>query len=367
MTDTTQTSHENKWPLRQLYLYLTEGCNLKCRHCWLAPKYETPEKQYGHLDVDLLCDCIRQAKLLGLTRVKLTGGEPLMHPRIAEILDFIKNENLGLTIETNGVLCTPELAAQIASVKHISISVSLDGSDAATHEWVRGVPGSFDAALRGIANLSAAGLKPQIIMSVMRHNRSQMKALVELAEGLGAGSVKFNIVMPTERGEMMHETGETLTIQELVATGLWVEQELAPTTRLRVVYHQPPAFRPLGSLFGEQGGGCSTCGIKGILGVLSDGSYALCGIGTTVPEMIFGQAGHDLLADVWYNNSVLKEIREELPQKLEGICGQCLLQEVCLGNCIAQNYYRRTSLWAPFWYCEEAHKANLFPAARIRP
>jgi len=367
MTETTQAPDEKAWPLRQLYFYLTEGCNLRCRHCWLAPEYETAETRHAHLDFDLFRAIIREAKPLGLTRVKLTGGEPLMHPRIAEMIDVVREEELGLTVETNGVLCTPEIASRIASANAPSVAVSLDGADAATHEWVRGVPGSFAAARRGILSLAATGLKPQVIMSVMRRNRGEMRALVALAEELGAGSVKFNLVMPTERGEALHDKGETLSVAELVETGKWVAQELAPAAKIRIIYHQPPAFRPLGAMYGEEGSGCGGCGIKGILGVLADGSYALCGIGASVPEMVFGHAGRDRLADVWRESAVLNEIREGLPRRLEGICGECLMQGACLGSCIAQNYYRSNSLWAPFWFCEEARKANLFPESRVRP
>ena len=95
------------------------------------------------------------------------------------------------------------------------MSVSLDGSDAETHEWVRGVEGSFKAAQNGVRNLVVAGLKPQIIMSIMRQNRDQMESVVRLAESLGAGSVKFNLIQPTARGEKMHDAGETMTIDEL--------------------------------------------------------------------------------------------------------------------------------------------------------
>lgn len=366
MTDAADLTHENAWPLRRLYFYLTAGCNMKCRHCWLAPKYAMPDRQYGRLDFELFRAVIGQAKPLGLAGVKLTGGEPLLHPRIADMIAFVKAEELGLTVETNGVLCTPELAARIAAGKNAFVSVSLDGADAPTHEWVRGVPGSFGAAVRGIENLAAAGLKPQVIMSVMRRNRGQMAAVADLAVGLGAGSLKFNVVMPAARGETLQQQGETLTVEELLATGVWVEGELAPRSPIRIFYHHPAAFRPLHAMFGDTGDGCGACGIKGILGVLADGAYALCGIGVSVPEMVFGHAGRDKLADVWHRNAVLKEIREGLPQRLEGICGDCLMKELCLGSCIAQNYYRSKSLWAPFWYCEEAHRTALFPASRRR-
>ncbi len=39
----------------------------------------------------------------------------------------------------------------------------------------------------------------------------------------------------------------------------------------------------------------------------------------------------------------------------------------CLGSCVAQNYYRSGSLWAPFWFCEEADAAGLFPPSRLIP
>ena len=69
-------------PLNQLYFYLTEGCNLACRHCWLAPKLDAAGDRYPTLPVELFETAIREAKPLGLSAVKLTGGEPLLHPRI---------------------------------------------------------------------------------------------------------------------------------------------------------------------------------------------------------------------------------------------------------------------------------------------
>lgn len=359
---------EGRWPLNQLYFYLTEGCNMRCRHCWLAPKYEGKATlEHPSLDFDLFKDIVAQGKKLGMTGVKLTGGEPLLHPRIAEIIEHIGMEKLDLTMETNGVLCSPELAGILARNRARHVSVSIDGADAATHEWVRGVKGSFARATQGVRNLVAAGIRPQIILSVMRRTRPQMEKIVRLAEKLGASSVKFNIVMPTERGKMMQERGETLSLQELIATGAWVENELSKKSKLRLFFHHPAAFRPLSMLFGHDGDGCGCCGIFGILGVLGNGDYALCGIGESVPELNFGNARRRKLADVWKKNRTLNAIRRGLPDKLKGVCGQCLMKRICLGSCIAQNYYSSRDLFAPFYYCEQAHAAGLFPESRLKP
>jgi SynChlorMet cassette radical SAM/SPASM protein ScmF len=364
MTDKT---NDLTYPLNQIYFYLTEGCNLRCRHCWIAPKYESEGNSYPALDLDLFKTIIEQAKPLGLTGVKLTGGEPLLHPQIEEILEVIRKEDLSLNVETNGVLCTPELASKMAACKNPLVSVSLDGTDAETHEWVRGVEGCFETALKGVQNLVETGLRPQIIMSIMRRNKDQMESVVRLAERLGAGSVKFNIVQPTARGEKVHDSGEALSIEELVDLGGWVENTLSASTDLYIYYNHPMAFRPLGKMFGENGDGCGACGILGILGVLANGSYAMCGIGETVPDLVFGHAATGPLKDVWNNTPVLLELREGLPHLIEGICGDCLMKGLCLGNCIAQNYYRSKSIWAPYWYCEEAQRLGLFPDTRSLP
>lgn len=352
--------------LKMLYFYLTEGCNLRCRHCWIEPPHQTAKRKHPAIDPDLFRHILQQAKPLGLSSVKLTGGEPLMHPRIGEILGVLREEKLRFNVETNGVLCTQALARDLVGSGLYHVSVSLDGADAETHEWVRGVKGCFDAAVNGIRNLVAAGIRPQVIMSLMRRNVDQIEAVVRLAESIGASSVKFNIVQPTARGVKMHEAGETLSIREIVRLGEWVENDLSAGTRLRLHYSHPAAFRPLGKMYGSEGSGCGICGIYGILGVLASGAYALCGIGETVPELVFGRAGRDSLLDVWKDNPILREIREGLSRRLGGICGECLMKGVCLGSCIAQNYYRSRSLWAPHWFCEEAHREGLFPEARLQ-
>jgi SynChlorMet cassette radical SAM/SPASM protein ScmF len=356
---------EKRYPLNMIYFYLTEGCNLACRHCWIAPKYQQKDQTYPMLPLDLFKSIIKQAKPLGLSGVKLTGGEPLLHPQIQEIIETVRTEGLRLIVETNGVLCTPQLANRMAHCKNAFVSVSLDGIDAKTHEWLRGVPGCFDAALEGVHRLVDAGLKPQIIMTLMRRNIDQAREMISFAKSLGAGTVKFNIIQPTARGKAMYQQGEALTIQELIHLGEIMENELSKSAQIGVFFGHPLSFRPLGRMFGDNGNGCGVCGIKGIIGVLADGSYALCGIGENVPELIFGHAKTDQLEDVWKDSTIINELREGLPSRLKGICADCHMKGLCLGSCIAQNYYRSKDLWMPFWYCEEAHKVGAFPSSRL--
>jgi SynChlorMet cassette radical SAM/SPASM protein ScmF len=358
-----EASGKEEWPLHQIYFYLTEGCNLACRHCWLAPGFDADGKTYPTLPVELFETAIREAKPLGLSGVKLTGGEPLLHPQFTQLLEIVRREELKLTIETNGVLCTPAMASEIAQSHDRFVSVSIDGADAATHEWVRGVSGCFKKAKQAVQNLAAADTPPQIIMTVMRCNVDQIDAVVRMAEELGASSVKFNIVQPTARGQRLYKEEGVLSIAELIQLGRYVEMTLAPTTMLQLLFDYPSAFRPLSCMV--SGDGCDICGILGIVGVIPTGHYALCGIGEHVRDLVFGRVGKDHLETVWMENQVLQELRKGMPSKLEGVCARCLMRHLCHGSCIAQNYYEKGSLWAPFWFCQQAEEAGLFPASRL--
>lgn len=353
--------------LNSIYFYITEGCNLRCSHCWINPPFEKNNKaeKFPYVSLELFKYIVNQAKELGLSSVKLTGGEPLIHPEIEQILDFIKEENLRLTIETNGTVCTPKLVEKIKQCKGVFVSVSLDGPDAKTHEHVRGVEGSFEDALRGLRNLVNAGIKPQIIMAIMRHNSTRMEELLRLAEKEGASSVKFTFVTSTGRNRKIEDDKEkTLTLEEIIDIGKWIEKDLIPSSKISVVYSHPLAFKPFGKAITK---GSGSCGIFGIIGVLGSGKYALCGIGQTVPELTFGHVTKDKLANIWNHNPLINQIRKSLPRDLKGICHDCIFRKKCLGACIAMNYNKYRDLMAPNHFCSEAHKMKLFPEKCIVP
>ena len=358
------TPLEKKYPLNAIYYYLTDTCNLRCRHCWISPGFLSGERPATYLPVGLFESITDQAIPLGLTAVKLTGGEPLLHPGIEDILGVVRANGLSLWLETNGTLVSPGLVKAVAACKDPMVSVSLDGLEE-THEWMRRIGGCFNRTVRAIDELTSAGIDVQVIMSIARRNVDQMSDVVAIAESLQCGSVKFNIVQPVARGGRLHETGETLAVEDLISLGKWVENELSARTDMPLYFNYPMAFRSLHKLFGGGGSWCSRCGILNNIGVLADGSYSMCGIGEHVPDLIYGNASTDPLAKVWNEAPVINEIREGLPGRIDGVCRDCGMKQLCQGSCIAFNYYRNKDLWAPFWFCDEARKRQLFPESRL--
>jgi len=128
-----------------------------------------------------------------------------------------------------------------------------------------------------------------------------------------------------------------------------------------LIYDWPVAFRGLRRLLSD---GADACAIFGILGILSSGHVAMCGIGIQVADLCYGLLGKDSIADVWTIHPRLVELRNNLPKNLQGICSECLFRNRCLGSCIAGNYNHTGNLAAPFWFCQEAVDENLFPFSR---
>lgn len=351
-------------PLNSYYVYLTAGCNLACKHCWLSPIFQPNGGTGGHLDYDLFALAIEEALPLGLSHVKLTGGEPLLHPDFVKMVDLLEEKGLGLTIETNGTLLTRPLAKYLKEKSTLSfITVSLDGASAETHDLFRGVKGSFSRACNGIQYLVEAGYRPQVIMSVHAGNVDEIEGLVQMAEKMGAGSVKLGIAHSIGRGELMKRRGQLLDLQQLIELGEWVDTELKRQVRIPVYYNWPMAFYSVKNLIDVSG---YTCNILHILGILPTGHLAMCGIGEHVPELCYGMIGEDCIADVWTSHPKLIDLRESLPEKLEGICGDCIFRDRCLGSCVAQCYYVSGRLTAPFWFCQQAEEAGIFPSSRRR-
>ncbi|MGC9333603.1 MAG: SynChlorMet cassette radical SAM/SPASM protein ScmF, partial [Anaerolineae bacterium] len=262
-----------------------------------------------------------------------------------------------------GTLLDDGLARYLSRTGRVSfISVSLDGSTPEVHEALRVVPGCFDAAVDGIRALVRAEYRPQMICTLHRGNAVQMGDVIALAERLGCGSVKFNHVQSSGRGEQF-ASEEGLGVAEVLALYRALERELLPKAQIPVYFDLPVAFHSIRRLLQDPLGSCQ---VLNILGMLAGGELALCGIGTTVPDLIYGHIARDDLRTVWCQAPGLAHLRALIPAQLDGVCGQCLHRDTCLGTCVANNYHETGRLNAAYRFCADAEALGLFPASRRR-
>jgi len=355
--------HTTDYTLCSVYLYLTGGCNLACAHCWLSPDYvpsgvDAPEG-ITLRDVERI---IEGAKPMGLTSMKLTGGEPFLNREVLEIIELIDSHGLSMIIETNGTLIDNDVADHIAGRNIDTVSVSLESHQSSFHDDFRGVAGAFEDAVRGIELLVSRDINTQVIMTLVEGNKNDIEGVIALARRLGVGSVKVNPVMPVGRGDTLTRQGGAVPVAQMVGMSRWVDEELSRMYSVDTFFSLPTAFKSITKIMDRKNAECS---ILNILGVVATGHISICGIGRMEPDLVMGDIRTDDIARVWNESPILADLRKAVPERLEGICGKCVLKGVCLGACRANAYVMSGNLMAPYWICQEAYEDGIFPETRI--
>lgn len=348
------------YPLSCLYLYLVDHCNLSCGHCWISPGFSRTRRD--GIPIDDLKKTIFEAKALGLQSVKLTGGEPLLYRDLDGLLEFLASEEIHVIIETNGTLLDKLLLERLKSCIIEQISVSLDACTPELHDELRGVKGSFHRTVRGLRLLSESGFDSQIIMTLHRRNRTEIPGLISLCKDLGAGSLKINPLIPCGRGESAFKERQNLNPVELIDLYRVTERKWPADEDVDIIFDLPVAFRSIREIMTR---GVAECRIMNILGILANGDFSICGIGQTVAELRMGNMRRDAIEKVWRDNPILADLRNNLPGRLKGICGRCLFRFQCLGACRANAYSMSRDLFAPYFFCQAAYEAGLFPNSRF--
>jgi cyclic pyranopterin phosphate synthase len=177
--------------------------------------------QYPELQIEEYLRLIRVFVGLGISKVRLTGGEPLLRRGLVDMVKelatwrTIEDEPLDLALTTNGHLLE-ELAAPLKAAGLNRVTVSMDAVDAATFEQITRIPGSFETVLRGVRAARAAGLTPLKINCVLLRgfNDNQVEGFARFAREEGV-VVRFIEFMPLEEGRLW--TPEiVVTLKEIV-------------------------------------------------------------------------------------------------------------------------------------------------------
>ncbi len=150
--------------------YLTYRCNASCSFCdiWEKPSpyvtLENAEKNF------------RDLKKLGVKVIDFTGGEPLLHQQLPELLKLAKKMKFITTVTTNCLLY-PKYAEKLQGLVDM-LHFSLDSADKNTHDKGRGVA-CFDFVMKSIEIAKKLGEKPDILFTVFEDNVHEIKEIYE--------------------------------------------------------------------------------------------------------------------------------------------------------------------------------------------
>lgn len=179
-----------------LAFHLTDRCQLDCSHCLRDPSLKARD-----VPLALVQRVLEEARrLYRVGHVALTGGEPMLHPQFAAVLDAVVAQGMGWHMVTNGRKMRQLLALLEERPERrealTALDFSLDGATEEVHDGIRG-RGSYRDVLSAAVLAQAARIPFMLQMTVHAQNQHQLEEMGLLASSLGAGQLSFSMAQPT--------------------------------------------------------------------------------------------------------------------------------------------------------------------------
>jgi GTP 3',8-cyclase len=180
-------------PLRDLRLSVTDRCNFRCPYCMPRERYHEQYrflKSNERLSFEEIARLTRVFVSLGVVKLRITGGEPLVRPGLADLIGDLTSspgvEDVALT--TNGVLLAQQ-AAPLRAAGLKRVTVSLDSLDPQVFAAMSGGFGSVEEVLQGIEAAQHAGLQPVKLNTVVQRGLNDQHVLALLERFRGSGVI----------------------------------------------------------------------------------------------------------------------------------------------------------------------------------
>jgi radical SAM protein with 4Fe4S-binding SPASM domain len=310
---------------------ITLRCDLACVHCGSRAGRARPDE----LTTAECLDLVDQMADLGVREVTLIGGEAYLRDDWLEIVRALRRRGLQASMTTGGRGLTTERIAAAAAAGLQSVSVSLDGLEE-THDRLRGVRGSYQAALSALANLRAAGIPISVNTQVNRLSMSELPSILEtvIAVGGRAWQVQLTAAMgrAADQPDLLPQPFDMLELFPVLAqlkrrcdeagVRLWPGNNIG--------YFGPYESVLRGSMprghMASCGAGCTTLGIE------ADGAIKGCPSLQTDP-WTGGNLRDASLRDIWERSAALRYTRDRTVDDLWGYCRTCYYAETCRAGC----------------------------------
>lgn len=330
----------NRFRARTTYAVweITLKCNLACNHCGSRAGDARPEE----LTTEEALDLVHQLAEVGIEEVTLIGGEAYLRPDFLRIAEEITRLEMVATITTGGLALSHHLAKKMKEVGFKGVSVSVDGLEA-THDALRGIPGSWMAALRAIRAVKEAGIPVACNTQINRHSWRELPKLYEVLRDAGIHSWQIQFTVPmgnaADNIDILLQPYELPEVFEVLA--LLARQCFSDGVRL-VAGNNVGYYGPFDRLLREHGvdhpvyyTGCEA-GTR-TLGIEADGKIKGC---PSLPSEAYtgGNIRERSLAEIMAYSEELQfnftpRYTQESVAHLWGFCASCDFSALCRGGC----------------------------------
>ena len=221
-------------PLRDLRISVTDRCNFRCRYCMPRERFgenHTFLPRRAYLSFEEIEKVVTACKPLGLEKVRITGGEPLLRPDLHDLISRVSSTGVEVALTTNASLLSGQ-APRLADAGLDRVTVSLDALDPKIHSQMTDSSIPVEVVLGGIDAALEAGLSPVKVNCVVQRgvNETEVAPLVRRFKGTGV-TVRFIEYMDVGRTNGW-QLGQVVSSTDLLGY-LQEEFELEPVESSR--------------------------------------------------------------------------------------------------------------------------------------
>jgi AdoMet-dependent heme synthase len=317
-----------------VYWEMTQACALACRHCRAeAVPLPHPDELTTVEGLALL----RQIREFGdpLPQLILTGGDPLARADLYALIDAARALGIGVSITPAATSAlTREVLAKLKEHGVEGLGLSLDGSTAARHDSIRGVPGTFDLTMRAMGWAKELEIPLQVNTLAAAETAGDAVAIYDLLRPFAVARWSLFFLISVGRGKVL----QSLTPRQSDELMAWIF-ETSRTAPFTVATTEAPSYRRVAierlradGLTGEQmkaNSAFRSFGIRdghGIVFVSHTGDICPAGF-LPLPA---GNVRKDRLVEVYRNAPLFRSLHE--PAQLQGRCGVCEYRSLCGGS-----------------------------------
>ncbi len=187
-------SIERHLPL-SVHFDLTYRCNERCIHCYLD------HEDHGEMTAPEIESVLEQLADAGTLFLTFSGGEIFLRKDLFHLLECARKLHFDLSLKSNALLINEARAARLRSLGVRRIQVSIYSAEAAIHDSITKVPGSFERSLRAIRFLQAQRLQVKIACPLMKQNLTAFRTVQSLAAEMGVSYILDLTITPKLDGD----------------------------------------------------------------------------------------------------------------------------------------------------------------------
>ncbi len=305
--------------LNQVYILLTNACNLRCIHC----SVDAGKRLKEELKKEEIFEIIDQIYEMMVPGVTFTGGEPTLMDYLPELIRYTASKPIKTHLMTNGYKISKSYAKLLVNNGLVHVNISLDGAQEKTHDTFRGVRNSFKKAIEAIRIFKGLGIYVETTTVIHEGNSSEIMDIVNLGKSMKIDNMKFLPIVPFKRGKgcnfkdslscYINNIRNFIFAYDIIYNRL-IKKDLSHKL------HEEDLFR---------------CGAgTGVIGISSQGDVFPC---NNLENIVLGNIRSQKLMEIYNKSSRLRDVFDAISIR-DSECENCEILDYCHGGCAMLSY-----------------------------